>query len=114
MFIEIISLISFVMIFLTITLVKLYILLLCNSIMFAECLLLMYYTGKRRIWRKKSLIIEFLFSSSILFLIILNILGYHDQKILLILLCYRLLRGCKWLLKNKSFTILIISITSIF
>ncbi|CAD8143694.1 unnamed protein product [Paramecium pentaurelia] len=113
-FIEIISSLSFIMIFLTITKVKLYILLICNSIMFGECLLLLYYTGKRRIWRKKSLIIEFFFSSSILFLIILNILGYNDQKILLILLCYRLLRGCKWLLKNKSFTILIISITSIF
>ncbi|CAD8046030.1 unnamed protein product [Paramecium primaurelia] len=113
-FIEIISSLSFIMIFLTITKVKLYILLICNSIMFGECLLLLHYTGKRRIWRKKSLIIEFLFSSSILFLIILNILGYDDQKLLLILLCYRLLRGCKWLLKNKSFTILIISITSIF
>ncbi|CAK72342.1 unnamed protein product (macronuclear) [Paramecium tetraurelia] len=113
-FIEIISTLSFIMIFFTITNVKLWILLICNSIMFGECLLLIYYTGKRRIWRKKSLIIEFIFSSSILFLIILNMLGYHDQKILLVLLCYRLLRGCRWLLKNKSFTVLIISITSTF
>ncbi|CAD8134682.1 unnamed protein product [Paramecium pentaurelia] len=113
-FIEILSLVSFVMIFLQITHVKLYILLFCNSIIFAECLLLLFYTGKRRIWKKKSLIIEFLFSISILLLIILNLIGQKQQRILLILLCYRLFRGCKWMLKNKSFTTLIISITSIF
>ncbi|CAD8054028.1 unnamed protein product [Paramecium primaurelia] len=113
-FIEILSLVSFLMIFLQITHVKLYILLFCNSIIFTECLLLLFYTGKRRIWKKKSLIIEFLFSISILLLIILNLIGQKQQRILLILLCYKLFRGCKWMLKNKSFTTLIISITSIF
>ncbi|CAD8050045.1 unnamed protein product [Paramecium sonneborni] len=113
-FIEILSLVSFIMIFLKFSKQKLYILLVCNSIMFTECLLLLYFTGRRRFWKKKSLIIEFLFSSSILFLVILNLFGYKEEKYLLILLCYRLLRGCKWMLKNKSFIILIISITSIF
>ncbi|CAD8134425.1 unnamed protein product [Paramecium octaurelia] len=113
-FIEIISLVSFVMIFFKITNLKLYVLLICNSIMLAECLLLLCYVGKRRIWKKKSLIVEFLFSISILLLVILNLLGYNSFRALLILLCYRLLRGCKWILKSNSFTTLIISITSIF
>ncbi|CAD8051216.1 unnamed protein product [Paramecium sonneborni] len=113
-FIELSSLMSFAMIFVKFSKLKLYILLVCNSIMFAECLLLFYYSSKRRFWKKKSLIIEFVFSSSILLFIILSLLGYEHQKILLVLLCYRLLRGCKWMLRNKSFTILIISITSIF
>lgn len=110
-FIEFLCLISFFTIFTQINKIKLYILLSINGILLIESLVLLYFNGKRRILKNKTILLEVLVSMTIIFLIILNILNNSYLKYLLILLCYRLLRGCKWLLKNEKFTNLIISIS---